>query len=236
MLLGVPLLFFPSAFFASAFPYGRCQVRSCDVSPYGIVLTSSTKGSFCFRLVSKECVDSSRFNCCNLFRNTLTKISLSGRPECNRTVSSVTVNGVRKGGGVFFDSYQNPTFGELRLTTLRMNETAVGSVFCVNVTSPCDTFEKFCMDDCMYSVFDSAGHTCCPTCNITAENGFVRSLPPLPISPLPRPNPPPPLLNLSPPSPRPPTPNRNPPPPSSPPPNSSPGSEMTCNCTCIAKG
>ena len=203
------------------FPAGRCAQRTCDASPYKIAW-STVQSPLCFTVTRSVCRDDSAYDCCETFDNLFNKIVLTSPPECQKTVKRVTVNGTVKGGGVYFDLYDNETRGELRLTNLLLDYTnAPGSVFCLTISPPCSSLQDFCKDrndrPCRYAVYDVAKHMCCPTCVI--ENG----LPQLPQQQSTTPGPSPPLSRsplFSTPAPTPPSPD--PPPPNPPPPNPQP--------------
>ena len=139
---------------ATAFPSGRCYVHECAASPYAFTPLNTT----CFSVTRKPCVDSSKYDCCTKFSNLLYKIILKSKPECKGTVQSVFVNGVRRGGGIYFEN------NELRITNLNMKDVTYAEV-CVNTKSPCANLDTFC-PDCQVAVFDPQTHTCCPTCDI----------------------------------------------------------------------
>ena len=89
-------------------------------------------------------------------------------------VPQVTVNGVKKGGGVYFDIYPGPpgtNLGELRVTSLLLNATtAPGVDICITLAAPCNSMQLFCSGGgggaggtfCAYAAFDPLLHTCCP--------------------------------------------------------------------------
>lgn len=168
----------------AAFPNGRCYVKSCESSPYELRATAWQPGRLCFRIAPKTCAESSATHtCCQRFRDNLNKIVLRTSAECNRSVSAVTINGIRKGGGVFFDTYA--AHSELRITSLGLNNTSASSTeVCVNLTGTCSTPVTFCGNTtgCAHAVFDPFGHTCCPTCQLLAP----AATPPAPPPPPPR--------------------------------------------------
>lgn len=224
---------------AAAFPAGRCFEKTCDASPYLIsVVPPPSPNMMCMQFSTKECT-SARYNCCSRFLGNLVKVVFPSMPACNRSIERVTVNGVRKGGGVFFDIY-SPTRAELRVTALNMNQTMVlDSTICVHLRGECSTTETFCgtqEGECKFALFDPLVHDCCPTCAMAfREPGTVwPPLPPPPRSfsppPSPKPSSPPPAKPSSPPPEK----------PSSPPPRppSSPQRSMTfqnvvCNCSYV---
>jgi hypothetical protein len=215
----------------SAFPMGRCYVRSCDSSPYQLVTTEMSPGRLCFRVDGKSCIEThDRYSCCANFDNVLNKIVLETQPQCNTSISSVTVNGGNKGGGVFFDLYGGNGLdiadvdvdvrAELRITSLRLNRTqALQTTVCINLRGVCHDPTVFCGGPvCRNAFFDPLGHTCCPTCELDGSS---------PPNPTFRPSPP------SPPSLQNPI-FRSPPPKLSPPPTPPVSKPMKCNCTCTS--
>lgn len=199
----------------NAFPYGRCYVNSCNASPYTLEKTSTN----CFVIKDKPCSDNSMYNCCSLFKSLLHKIVLPVNLQCERAVDYVTINGERKGGGVYLDYFKNVNEMELRLTNLKLNSnSAQNTQVCVYTKDPCPTLETFLLDD-RFSIFDSSAHNCCPTCNTTLLsppefNQMARLSPPPP----PKASPPPPKS----PHPKASPPPKSPPPKASPPPKSPP--------------
>ena len=240
---------------ALCFPHGRCYVKSCAASPYRIDVINST----CIKLVNikSQCVDNTKYNCCNTLSNKLQKIVIKSKASCNTSIKSVFVNGINKGGGVYLDSY-NIDSSELRITNLNlMNINSVD--ICLRLSSPCNTLESFCGPNCQISILDPSTHACCPTCDIsfTADTPIVTPLAPIPPPPPPPPPPPspkqpspksklPPSQKTPPPaSPKPSSPKSKLPPipkpllPKSypPPPQLSPSptcKDQICNCTCAS--
>lgn len=158
----------------ASFPNGRCYVRDCSSTPYKLEISTNTRNKFCFVINGKECKEtSSNYQCCSKFETDLHKIVLSTHNACNKSVDYVTIDGIRKGGGVFFDLYTSHS--ELRLTSLKMNYTsAIGKEVCVHIKSPCDTLDRFCDSSstgtCMMAFFDPLAHTCCPICSFYKAN------------------------------------------------------------------
>jgi hypothetical protein len=193
------------------FPNGRCYDRDCDFAPYLLEKVVDEGPKVCFAIRAKECKES-EYNCCSKFFSQLNKIVLSSVPVCNRSLQMVTLNGVRKGGGVFFDLYGNKS-AEVRITSMSLSyNTALSTEICLHLRNECDTWREFC-GECKYAIFDPYQHTCCPTCSFQAV-----SLPPSP--------PPPPTLASPPPAPVPPSPAAEEPP-------VAPPQFMKCNqCSC----
>jgi hypothetical protein len=215
LLFASLLLAFNSA--TAQFPAGRCYVKSCLSTPYNISVSVTEPKKFCVRIVPKECQETnSQYKCCDGFLKDLHKIVISANGKCNKSIDYVTIDNVRKAGGVFFDVY--PTHSELRLTTLRMNATtAQNKEICVYLKNNC---EPFCVNDdngCKVSVYDPISHTCCPTCDavpVLAPPPKVMPAPaPSPVTPKPAPSPVTPKPAPSPVSPK-------------------PASAMNCSCIC----
>jgi len=228
----------------ASFPNGSCKAQPCEGSPYRMEwLNVTDQGQFCFQVISSasssttECIEP----CCSVFENLLKKFVIRSSPVCKTAFKMVTMNGIKKGGGVFFDLF-GAGEAELRITSLNLNvTTAPSTVFCVSMSSPCQTLDAFCNGPCLYSVYDPYTHTCCPTCmfntfyplnpppyiGVNMSPYPVEATFPSPVSPSPSPpnspspspqNPPSPS-RPNPPSPSPP----NPPSPSPPnPPNKGP--------------
>ena len=242
------------------FPRGSCPAQPCSRSPYNFVWTNVTPGSFCFSVVpTHDC----QGECCDRFEQMFVKFVINTLPWCKTAFQQVNVNGLKKGGGVFYDLYGiNNSESELRVTSMSYNNVTIANVtFCILSAPPCDTLDTFCNGQCKFSVYDPFTHTCCPTCFfnstvVLTPSPWIRSpfssprlinSPPPPPSPLINSPPPPPspLINSPPPpsplinSPPPPSPliNSPPPPPSpltSPPnPSSKPVTLLKCNCTCV---
>ena len=159
----------------SAFPDGSCVRRTCEQSPYALTWISQDKltgnlSTSCFQISRKDCTSGSDMDCCALFLSMLVKIVVWSRPECADAVRGVTLNGVKKGGGVYFDT---TPVSQLRLTSMYLNETAAdGSVLCVTTAPPCNSLGTFCATDpCVYAVYDPFQHVCCPTCAFGGGGG-----------------------------------------------------------------
>ena len=234
------LLFFLKLAAAWTFPDGRCYVNDCNVSPYGLTWNSANLNSknelvACFDINSKTCLDNSKYNCCNSFTQFVNKFIISTNNNCNKSIRSVTSNGIKKAGGVFFDTYDvngNPNlYSQLRITNLGYNKNITNNTICITVSSPCNSLESFCNGECKFALFNTE-HTCCPTCDFNyapslAPSSFNSLPPPPPRSPPPPSSPPPSSPPPGPPPPGPPPPGPpppGPPPPSSPPPSSPPPS------------
>ncbi len=248
----------------SAFPDGSCVKRTCEESPYALTWISQNKAAgnvstSCFQISRKSCTSGADVDCCGLFLAMLVKIVVWSRPECADAVLGVTLNGVKKGGGVYFDT---APVSQLRITSLYLNETAAdGSVMCVTTGQPCNSLGTFCATDpCVYAVYDPYRHVCCPTCAFGGgAPPFVSSPRPYPAPSPPQPSPPPTILPPPPPSrsspmnppsnphspppspppPQPPPPSPPPPPPRPPPPQHTyppppqPSPQLRINCSCV---
>lgn len=223
----------------AAFPDGSCGRRKCGGSPYQLTWTTNVS-PLCFEIATAPWA-CDVLECCAMFEARLYKVVVTTPPECARSIKGVTVNGVAKGGGVYFDLL--PEGGsQLRLTNLLgLNaSTAPGTKVCLTLAAPCATLETFCKDpvlgSCLFSIYDPVGHVCCPTCAFGLPTGLQGPPPPQP-PPKSRPPtspPPPPTQALAK---SPPPPSRSPPP--SPPPPSPissgdpPPSGAPCSCSCV---
>ena len=132
-----------------------------------------TPDGFCFHLHQSNskspCVDANPASrCCDVFRNTLNKIVLKSRPACRGQVLAVTVDGVRKAGGVGFVVSPDGTLGELRISSLATNASAAdGKRICLEFLpgSACSSPDAFFGDPTHpYALYDVARNLCCPTC------------------------------------------------------------------------
>lgn len=224
----------------TAFPAGRCYEPSCNAAPYSISTSfdASQPNKFCLTFQKKAC-QSANYDCCSRFTQNLPKFVISSRPECNNSLSMVTIDGVKKGGGVYFSKI-NEIEAELRVTALTMDEEAVlSSKICFELRSDraCPTLMDYCRlplsNSCKVALFDPRVHDCCPTCPLYINGD---SAPPMRKSP-------PPFVPAEPTSPRTPSPITKSPPPSptkkppSPPSpvfvNDTKLNNMVCNCSCI---
>jgi hypothetical protein len=181
----------------TTFPAGSCRAQDCAThNPYELVPVGEFRDSaersksICFRIDYKGCDDNDS-ECCNTLERILEKIAIKVNPQCGRaSYTDVTIDGVKKGGGVYFD--ENLGFSELRITSLRWNaSTGVGKTICINgLRAPCPDAHSFCRDEkdkdnigCVYTVYDPFSHRCCPTC---AFEDFSSSIPTNPSPPPPR--------------------------------------------------
>ena len=171
---------------AAIFPQGSCRPQQCSNSPYELVWVNTS----CFQIKAKPCVGP----CCDTLTSLLQKIAISVDPLCKSDFKYVTLNGIKKGGGVFYDlySYGNITYGELIITSLQMyNGEGVNNTLCLNVNKPCDDLNILCMGlPCVYSIYDPFRHICCPICNFTdySQLPLISPIPSAPNIPPPPPN------------------------------------------------
>lgn len=181
------------SFGVEAFPTGRCFERGCDASPWDLKIVNSegVGNKMCFVFDGKDCDSDPRYACCERFKKSVIKVVFPTMPLCNRSVEYVTVNGVRKGGGVFFDNYGSRA--ELRVTSLNLVEGRIeGTEVCVFLRNECRSWGEFCrLSDvdrrCMFAVFDPLVHSCCPTCEMEVGDApLVWRPPPVPKLPPPR--------------------------------------------------
>jgi hypothetical protein len=135
---------------------------------------------------SKACTSSTPDDCCNIFNRYVDKIIISSNPICSNSVKQVTINGVNKGGGIYFQSYNstnNNIEAELKLTALRLNGSSdvLTQHICLTLAPPCDSVNSFCQGNnglCQFALFNTDKHTCCPTCNtILSPSKLPESLP-----------------------------------------------------------
>ena len=189
LLLGLTSLIHGSAY---TFPYGKCYDKKCDSSPYRLTwlpldpsLDTSDEARYCMRFQTKPCNDTD-YKCCSTLQKALVKFELHVRTECKDAVKRVTVDGIPKGGGVFFDVYTD-TDSELRITSLvGLNSGNIeNKTFCVHVTKPCIPLANFLKTN-NTAIWEVTKHECCPRC--MAAYGE------LPGPPNPPPGPPPPGL------------------------------------------
>lgn len=190
------LLLSSLAVYANAgFPTGRCYVPTCEASPYDLTWVSQTDiggGNVraCFNVTSKPCIDDAyrQYGCCGIFNNLLYKIVLASQPSCAHSVKAVYLNGVKRGGGIYFDNYEGQ-HSELRITNLNIpGSNAPGKTFCIDLAPPCASIADFCVEErsqlCKFSIFDTGAHQCCPTCYMLDKSQSNSQLP----TPTPTPN------------------------------------------------
>lgn len=208
----------------------------------------ATSTTFCFKIDMAPTCQPDPYGCCSLFEQNLIKILITTYTRCISKKLVVTLNGVKRGGGIYFDSLSS-TEAQLRITNLGMNKSNVagGVTICLTPPLPCNSVESFCGPNCQYAIFDPFRHACCPTCPFPFSdlNGYVQNLPPPPPESPPSPPPPqshppppespPPPPPESPPTPPPESPPESPPPPPPespppPPPKSPPPPPFTCTC------
>jgi hypothetical protein len=184
---------FVPGFDAFSFPRGQCFDKKCGSSPYALTWVEASEGEdqarYCFRLSTRPCTNS-EYDCCNIFQESLKKFVIHVRADCESSFKGVTVNGVAKRGGVFYDIYEGNN-AELRVTNLAGIDmaTANDTTVCIHLAKPCYPLENFCILKnglCYSSVWDVERHECCPRCVI--QDAIESSDPPSP-SPLPSPEP-----------------------------------------------
>ena len=193
----------------ASFPNGKCSAQLCNGSPYSLSwlpTVASPANSFCYTVTPidpSSCIGP----CCANFDNLLKKIVIKTTPTCKTSFKQINIDGIKKGGGVFFDLY-GAGEAELRMTSMTFNRTSiVGRTFCIIMSAPCNTLDTFCNGPCIYSIYDPDTHTCCPTCLFGTPQ---QQQPPPPMS-LPLQQPPPPQVSQQSP---PPLPSQQSPPPS----------------------
>lgn len=178
-----------------AFPNGRCYVPSCEATPYDLIWVSETPLSngntyACFEITNKPCIDPSNYACCNTFLKSLYKIVLSSPSTCVHSVINVKVNGIQRGGGVYFDTVPE---GQLRITNLNIPYASTnGTRICLTLSPPCNSIFDFCVDSrsqlCKFSFWDNSNPMCCPTCIMldksqSTNQGEILYPPPNTVSP-----------------------------------------------------
>ncbi|GAX84966.1 hypothetical protein CEUSTIGMA_g12387.t1, partial [Chlamydomonas eustigma] len=186
-----------------SFPYATCGSYACSAgTPYSMTVVTDQPGQMCFKMWDNGC----NSTCCAALRALTNKVEFRTSPICNTSIDSVFVNGVQRGGGIYFDTFSE-TEARLRITNLRWTQNqGASALICVNLKpghcySPGDSL---CMGapsgQCVYSMvpYDS-GTGCCPVCTTGPQ---VELSPPLTM-PSPPPPPPPAPPPPSPPPPRP---------------------------------
>ena len=163
----------------STFPLGSCTNTNCEGSPYDFVwsLVDQKAGLFCFNLVNNK----ANSLCASSFRANMRKFVIRSQPLCLNAFKQVNIDGHKKTGGVFFDTFNNDTEAELRVTAMSYTNNTVPQVsFCIILNPPCNDIITFCGGNtCYYSVYDPYTHECCPVCAFRASNNII-NLPPLP--------------------------------------------------------
>ena len=147
----------------TVFPAGKCPPQDCTMfNPY-LLVPNSSNDKLCFTVYPQVC--DSGVSCCNTLKNVFEKIAFKTYPECFNSVEKVTINGIKKGGGVYITNYTG--FTELKVTAIRWTiNDALYKTFCVHLRPPCQTLNEFCRgSSCTYSVYDPFTHDCCPTCD-----------------------------------------------------------------------
>ena len=171
------------SFVSSTFPNGRCAMNRCNASPYSLqwepTKYNDKSGDFttCFNIRNQLCSSITEYNCCDVFQTYLDKIIISSYPICNQSISQVMVNGIKKQGGVYFQTYGNNE-AELKLTNLALNGSSqvLMQTVCITLTPPCNSLDAFCGNSqgiCQFALFNPDKHTCCPTCNMPSFNTVI---------------------------------------------------------------
>jgi hypothetical protein len=177
-----------------SFPYGRCYDGACGSSPYRLTWVSDTpvskdESKYCLQFRTRPCVDT-QYKCCSTLTNALPKFELHLRTECKTSLKKVTIDGVTKRGGVFFDVYTNKQ-SELRITSLtNINVSTVNArTFCIHVGAPCIPLSNFLFSN-KTAIWEVSKHECCPKCDALYDYPFGPPPPPLPVASPPPPSPP----------------------------------------------
>ena len=166
---------------SDAFPLGSCTNTNANGSPYDLVWTliDQNAGLFCFQAVNNN----AQSTCATNFRTQLTKVVIKSQPLCQSAFVQVNVDGIKKGGGVYFDVFgQNNSEAELRVTSMNYNNNSVSTVmFCIITKPPCNEITTFCGGEtCTYSIYDPFTHECCPVNVFRATNSLIYKPPPPP--------------------------------------------------------
>ena len=168
-LVSLLLTFFLAQPLVSAFPMGKCPNKQCISSPLSLYWTTVQTGQFCFETAPTNCTNIPPMNCCDYFQTLLNKFVFSIDPRCMKNVTQVTIDGVKKGGGVYTVALN--TSAELHLTDLQWNtNSAANHKICIYTTGEvCSNLQTFCTDGtgrCRFSVYDAIKHICCPSCDM----------------------------------------------------------------------
>lgn len=167
--------FNPNPVTAYVFPYGRCYDPVCSSSPYKVLWQpeqiNKTHGTYCFTFRTKKCKNT-KYNCCNLFQNTLPKVELHVNTQCQPALTQVTQNGKIKQGGVYFDIYTK-TQSEIRLTALNLpGPNVTNTTFCLTLKPPCIPLQNF-LYSYKIAFWEVTKHECCPQCNAKRPESIV---------------------------------------------------------------
>ena len=169
------------------FPAGSCKPPSCSSpssSPY-VLAPSFSDNLMCFTVLPNSCISpDTGVDCCTALRRTFQKVAIKTVDVCSGSVDLVSINGVRKGGGIYFRNYTG--FAEIVVTSIKSNyDSILGSVFCIHLTPPCNTPFKLCGNNsvCTYSIYEPFTHACCPTCDFVSSPVSDTTLYPPPNTP-----------------------------------------------------
>jgi len=172
------LLLFLSYATSYQFPYGRCYDSKCTSTPYRLQWISETitnnTGKYCLQLTKQECTNT-KYNCCNLLNNNFNKFELHVKTECKNALNYVTINNIKKGGGVYFDIYTSKQ-SELRITNLKNITT--DTIMCIILKEPCVSLSDFLFSN-NTAIWEVKKHECCPQCILDK----LYSTPPYPRHP-----------------------------------------------------
>ena len=187
----------PAAQQQQRYPNGACSARSCVSTPIVATDLVASSTSVCWTMrLNPSCVDVGNSTCCETLTSVFQKIVLKSVPECKSQIAAVTVGGVVKAGGVYFETYGQGD-AELRITNLLITNltSADGMSMCIDfvTNSTCsdpDVFFGSSASSYYYSIYDPFRNVCCPTC--TFQTLPFQTLPPLPFPQLLPSSPPPP--------------------------------------------
>lgn len=178
---------------AAAFPIGRFGDTACASAPFGLrwvrqpaagcaagapagaegeAGAGAGTGALCFVMRRRPTCASAvpRYDCCARLGATVEKIALETRPACVAAISHVTLNGTRKGGGVYAQR-DGDARAELRITALRMPAaTLLATRFCVHLQATAATAAAGCgpspaaLGAARYALITPTNHDCGPAC------------------------------------------------------------------------
>ena len=156
------------------FPYGGCSVRSCASTPIAAQGPFATgQDAFCWTMYTRPCFEqSATTTCCATFGKMFQKIVLQTVPSCQHEIANVTLNGQKKGGGVYFETHGGES-AELKITNLLVTNLTLanGMQMCINFVpnSTCSDPDMFFGSSAhMYSIYDPFSNVCCPTCSMNS--------------------------------------------------------------------
>ncbi len=151
-----------------AFPTGKCTNKNCSSTPLKLTWVDIEQDNkFCFITKSMNC--RSNDNTCLSFDDYINKIVLTVNTSCINNIKNVTIDGVKKGGGVY--PYEYNYTSELHITNLQWNkQTANNHLICIYTEGDnCNNLIKWCSINCRYSIYNALNHLYCPTCQFNID-------------------------------------------------------------------